>query len=111
LPPVTAMKQLRARLYEFELDKKRVETPATEDSKLEINFGSQVRHSAPAPHRMVRDLRGRLSIGDVDRVLEGDLDALIHAYLVWRKTGKIAGDDKDETPEGGRSRAIAPRSS
>jgi len=30
---------------------------------------------------------------------EGDLDALIHAYLVWRKTGKIAGDDKDETPE------------
>jgi peptide chain release factor 2 len=48
---------------------------------------------------MVKDLRSRLSIGDVDRVLEGDLDALIHTYLVWRKTGKIAGDDKDETPE------------
>ncbi|MGD0774954.1 MAG: peptide chain release factor 2 [Candidatus Solibacter sp.] len=95
----TAMKQLRARLYEFELDKKRAETRETEDSKLEINFGSQIRNYVLAPYRMVKDLRSRLSIGDVDRVLEGDLDALIHAYLVWRKTGKIAGDDKDETPE------------
>jgi peptide chain release factor 2 len=95
----TAMKQLRARLYEFELEKKRVETRETEDSKLEINFGSQIRNYVLAPYRMVKDLRSRLSIGDVDRVLEGDLDALIHAYLVWRKTGKIAGDDKDETPE------------
>ena len=37
---------------------------------------------------------------DVDRVLEGDLEPLIHAYLVWRKTGKTAGDSKDEVPEG-----------
>jgi peptide chain release factor 2 len=35
----------------------------------------------------------------VDRVLEGDLNPLIHAFLVWRKTGKTAGDDKDEVPE------------
>jgi peptide chain release factor 2 len=95
----TAMKQLRARMYEFELAKKRVEARETEDSKLEINFGSQIRNYVLAPYRMVKDLRSRLSIGDVDRVLEGDLDAMIHAYLVWRKTGKIAGDDKDETPE------------
>jgi peptide chain release factor 2 len=95
----TAMKQLRARLYEFELDKKRAETRETEDSKLGINFGSQIRNYVLAPYRMVKDLRSRLSIGDVDRVLEGDLDALIHAFLVWRRTGKIAGDDKDETPE------------
>jgi peptide chain release factor 2 len=38
-------------------------------------------------------------MGDVDRVLEGDLDGMIHAYLVWRKTGRVAGDDKDEAPE------------
>jgi peptide chain release factor 2 len=95
----TAMKQLRARLYEYELDKKRVEARETEDTKLEINFGSQIRNYVLAPYRMVKDLRSRLSIGDVDRVLEGDLDAMIHAYLVWRKTGKTAGDDKDETPE------------
>jgi peptide chain release factor 2 len=95
----TAMKQLRARLYEFELEKKREETRKTEASKLEINFGSQIRNYVLAPYRMVKDLRSRLSLGDVDRVLEGGLDPLMHAYLVWRKTGKIAGDDKDESPE------------
>ena len=93
----SAMKQLRARLYELELEKKREETRKTEDRKLEINFGSQIRNYVLAPYRLVKDLRSKLSLGDVDRVLEGDLDPLIHAYLVWRKTGKIAGDDKDET--------------
>ena len=93
----TAMKQLRARLYEFELEKKREETRKTEDSKLEINFGSQIRNYVLAPYRLVKDLRSKLAMGDVDRVLEGDLDPLIHAFLVWRKTGKIAGDDKDES--------------
>jgi peptide chain release factor 2 len=95
----TAMKQLRARLYEHELEKKREETRKTEDAKLEINFGSQIRNYVLAPYRLVKDLRSRMSMGDVDRVLEGDLDPLIHAWLVWRKTGKTAGDDKDESPE------------
>jgi peptide chain release factor 2 len=95
----SAIKQLRARLYEFELEKKRAETRKTEDSKLEINFGSQIRNYVLAPYRLVKDLRSRYTIGDVDRVLDGDLEPLMHAYLVWRKTGKIAGDDKDETPE------------
>ena len=95
----SAMKQLRARLYEFELEKKRVETRKTEDSKLEINFGSQIRNYVLAPYRLVKDLRSKISIGDVDRVLDGDLEPLMHAFLVWRKTGKIAGDDTDETPE------------
>jgi peptide chain release factor 2 len=95
----SAMKQLRARLYEFELEKKRVETRKTEDSKLEINFGSQIRNYVLAPYRLVKDLRSRYTIGDVDRVLDGDLEPLMHAYLVWRKTGKTAGDDKDESPE------------
>jgi peptide chain release factor 2 len=95
----SAMKQLRARLYEHELEKKREETRKTEDSKLEINFGSQIRNYVLAPYRLVKDLRSKLAMGDVDRVLEGDLNPLIHAFLVWRKTGKTAGDDKDEVPE------------
>ena len=95
----SAMKQLRARLYEHELEKKREETRKTEDSKLDINFGSQIRNYVLAPYRLVKDLRSKLAMGDVDRVLEGDLEPLIHAYLVFRKTGKIAGDDKDESPE------------
>jgi peptide chain release factor 2 len=95
----SAMKQLRAKLYERELEKKREATRKTEDSKLEASFGSQIRNYVLAPYRLVKDLRSKLSMGDVDRVLEGDLDGMIHAYLVWRKTGRVAGDDKDEAPE------------
>jgi peptide chain release factor 2 len=95
----SAMKQLRARLYEFELEKKREETRKTEASKLDINFGSQIRSYVLAPYRLIKDHRTKLSVGDVDRVLDGDLDALIHAYLVFRKTGKTAGDAKDDLPE------------
>jgi peptide chain release factor 2 len=91
----SAMKQLRARLYEFEMDKKREETRKTEASKLDINFGSQIRSYVLAPYRMIKDHRTKLSIGDVDRVLDGDLDPFIHAYLVWRKTGKTAGEGDD----------------
>jgi len=95
----SAMKQMKARLFEHELAKKRAEQDKLEETKLDINFGSQIRNYVLAPYRMVKDLRSRLSIGDVDRVLEGDLDPLIHAYLVWRKTGRIAGDGKDDDAE------------
>ena len=95
----SAIKQLRAKLYEYEMEKKRAADRKLEDSKLEINFGSQIRSYVLAPYRMIKDHRTKLSIGDVDRVLDGDIDALIHAYLVWRKTGKIAGDARDDLPE------------
>ena len=91
----SAMKQLRARLYEFELDKKREEEQKLEESKLDVNFGSQIRSYVLAPYRMIKDHRTRLSIGDVDRVLDGDLDGLMHAFLVWRRTGKTFGDGKE----------------
>jgi len=92
----SAMKQLRAKLYEFEMDKKRAEDRKLEDSKLEINFGSQIRSYVLAPYRLIKDHRTKLAIGDVDRVLDGDLDALIHAWLVYKKTGKTAADGKDD---------------
>jgi peptide chain release factor 2 len=95
----SAMKQLRAKLYEYELEKKRVEDRKLEDTKLEINFGSQIRSYVLAPYRLIKDHRTKLAIGDVDRVLDGDLDALIHAYLVYRKTGKTASDGKDDLPD------------
>ncbi len=95
----SAMKQLRAKLYEFELEKKREESRKTEASKLEINFGSQIRSYVLAPYRMIKDHRTKLSIGDVDRVLDGDMEALIHAWLVWRKTGKTANDSSEELPD------------
>ncbi|MBV9503167.1 MAG: peptide chain release factor 2 [Acidobacteriaceae bacterium] len=92
----SAMKQLRAKLYEYELEKKQAQDQKLEDTKLEINFGSQIRSYVLAPYRMIKDHRTKLSIGDVDRVLDGDIDALIHAYLVWRKTGRTYGDGKED---------------
>jgi len=96
----SAMKQLRSKLYDHEMDKKKAEERKIEDSKLGINFGSQVRSYVLAPYRMVKDHRTKLSIGDVDRVLDGDLEELIHAFLVFRKTGKTAAtggkDDIDD---------------
>ena len=95
----SAMKQLRAKLYEYELEKKRIEQNKVEDSKLEINFGSQIRSYVLAPYRMIKDHRTKYSVGDVDRVLDGDMDEFMHAYLVWRKTGRTASDAKDDLPE------------
>src|SRR5205823_8087056 len=95
----SAMKQLRARLYEHEMEKKREETRKTEASKLDINFGSQIRSYVLAPYRLIKDHRTKISVGDVDRVLDGDIAPFIHAYLVYRKTGKTVGDGKDDLPE------------
>jgi peptide chain release factor 2 len=92
----SALKQLRAKLYEYEMDKKRAEDRKLEDSKLDINFGSQIRSYVLAPYRLIKDHRTKLSIGDVDRVLDGDIEELIYAYLVWKQTGKTAGDSKDD---------------
>jgi peptide chain release factor 2 len=92
----SALKQLRSKLYEFEMDKKRAEQRKLEDSKLDINFGSQIRSYVLQPYRMIKDHRTKLEIGDVDRVLDGDLEPLIHAFLVYKKTGKVAGNGKDD---------------
>ncbi|HTR37823.1 MAG TPA: peptide chain release factor 2 [Bryobacteraceae bacterium] len=95
----SAIKQLRARLYEYEMQKKRVEQDKLEDSKLDINFGSQIRSYVLAPYRLIKDHRTKLAIGDVDRVLDGDLDRLMHAFLVYKHTGKVSGDGKEDLPE------------
>ena len=91
----SAMKQLRAKLYEHEMEKRRVEERKVEAAKADINFGSQIRSYVLAPYRMIKDHRTKLAIGDVERVLDGDLEELIHAFLVWKKTGRTAGEDKD----------------
>ncbi|WP_228486283.1 peptide chain release factor 2 [Paludibaculum fermentans] len=91
-----ALKQLRARLYEYEMDKRRAAEKKLEDSKADANFGSQIRSYVLAPYRMVKDLRSRYSVGDVDRLLDGDMEDMIHAYLVWKKTGKTFGDSSKD---------------
>jgi len=72
------------------LEKKRAETKKIEDSKLDIDFGSQIRSYVLAPYRMVKDLRTRVEMGDVDRVLDGDLQSFIRAYLMMRRSEQQA---------------------
>jgi len=84
-----AMKMLRSRLYEHELEKKRAASKKLEDSKLEINFGSQIRSYVLQPYRIAKDLRTRVEVGDVDRVLDGDLEPFIRGYLKMRREGGV----------------------
>jgi peptide chain release factor 2 len=82
-----AWKMLRSRLYEYELEKKRAISKKLEDSKLGINFGSQIRSYVLAPYRMVKDHRTKMEMGDVDRVLDGDVNPFIRAYLLAKRQG------------------------
>jgi peptide chain release factor 2 len=84
-----AMSMLRSKLYEHELEKKREVTRKIEDSKLDIDFGSQIRSYVLQPYRMIKDHRTKLEIGDVDRVVDGDLQPFMRAYLRMRRGGKV----------------------
>jgi peptide chain release factor 2 len=78
-------KILRSKLYEYELEKKRETSRKIEDSKLDIDFGSQIRSYVLQPYRMVKDHRTKFEVGDVDRVLDGDIEGFIRAYLLMRR--------------------------
>src|ERR1700751_873098 len=86
-----AMSMLRSKLYELELEKKREATKKIEDSKLDIDFGSQIRSYVLQPYRMVKDHRTKQEVGDVDRVLDGDLQPFIRSYLMMRRGEKACG--------------------
>ena len=80
-----AMQVLRSRLYEMELEKRKAETKELEANKQEISFGSQIRNYVLAPYRLVKDARTKLERGDVDSVLNGDLDDFIKEFLLMRR--------------------------
>ncbi len=83
-----AMSILRSKLYEHELEKKREISKKLEESKLDIDFGSQIRSYVLAPYRLIKDHRTKEEVGDVDRVLDGDIDPFIRAYLRMRRGEK-----------------------
>ena len=94
-----AMKMLRSKLYDLEMQKRRDETDRLDESKLDISFGSQIRSYVMQPYRLIKDHRTKFSVGDVDRVLDGDIDPFIRSYLMAKRTkGKLtveADDDLD----------------
>jgi peptide chain release factor 2 len=80
----SAMKVLKARLYELEKKKQLEKFEKMEESKSDIAWGNQIRSYVLHPYRLIKDLRTRLETGDVDRVLDGDLDDFIRASLLLR---------------------------
>jgi len=91
----TAMKMLKARLFEAELQKREVEKQAIEEQKSDIGWGHQIRSYVLHPYQMVKDLRTGLERGDAQRVLDGDLDRFMEASLAARLGGdnpNIKGD-------------------
>ena len=77
----TAMKMLRAALYQRAHEEKEKERAAVEATKADINFGNQIRSYVFQPYTMVNDHRTEVKISDVYKVMDGDLDELIEAYL------------------------------
>ena len=85
-----AMKMLRSKLYDQEVQKRQQHTDKLDESKLEISFGSQIRSYVMQPYRMIKDHRTKFEVGDVDKVLDGDIDPFIRSYLMAKKTkGKL----------------------
>ncbi len=84
-----AWKVLKARLYELEMQKRDQANAAFQATKSAINFGSQIRNYVLAPYRLVKDARTSWEMGDVDAVLDGDLDSFIEAYLMAAAGGSL----------------------
>lgn len=78
-----AFRVLRAKLYELEEAKRRAEIDELRGERRENSFGSQIRNYVLYPYQMVKDLRSDYETGNVDAVLNGDLDAFIVAYHKW----------------------------
>ena len=77
-----AMRILKSHLYEIELQKKREKQAKVEGSKMKIEWGSQIRNYVLHPYKLVKDLRTNHETGNVQSVLDGDLDEFIKSYLM-----------------------------
>jgi len=80
-----AFQVLRSRLYEYELNKRKADQEKLESTKMDISFGSQIRNYVMHPYRLVKDTRTKHETGDIDSVLDGEIDEFIKDYLVWRR--------------------------
>lgn len=85
-----AMRILKSRLYELELEKKQAESAQLEDSKRDISFGSQIRNYVLHPYRLVKDVRTKHETSDVDSVLDGGIDEFIRQYLAQKSAAGAA---------------------
>jgi peptide chain release factor 2 len=85
----SAMKVLMARLFDLKLKEQQAKLDQITGTKKEIGFGSQIRSYVLQPYQMIKDHRTKLEVGDVHRVLDGDLDAFIKTYLMQKASGTL----------------------
>jgi peptide chain release factor 2 len=89
-----AMKILRARLYTFYQEQEKAKMSGLENAKKDINFGSQIRSYVVHPYTLVKDHRTDAETSDVNRVLDGDVDLFIDAYLRQKPADSPASGDR-----------------
>jgi peptide chain release factor 2 len=77
-----AMQLLKSQLYEIELQKQQAQRREIEDSKMKIEWGSQIRNYVMHPYKLVKDVRTAEETGNVDAVMDGDIDQFLKAYLM-----------------------------
>ena len=85
----SAMKVLKARLYDIKIKENQAKLEQISGAKKEIGFGSQIRSYVLHPYQMVKDHRTKEQVGDVNRVLDGDIDQFIKAYLMKKSSGTL----------------------
>lgn len=85
-----ALRLLRAKLYQMEKEKKELKMKALEGEKTDISWGNQIRSYVLHPYKMIKDHRTNLEIHNVERVLDGDIEDFIFAFLKWKTLKKKA---------------------
>ena len=93
------MSMLKARLYEYYREQKEKENSKFAAEKKDISFGSQIRSYVFQPYTMVKDHRTKYATGNIQNVMDGDIDEFMNAYLVAKWKGLPmdgGGDDDDE---------------
>jgi len=94
-----AMKVLKSRLFDIKMKEQEAKLAQLGGEKRDIAFGSQIRNYVMQPYQLVKDLRTKEQTGDINRVLDGDIDAFIKAYLMKKAAGALATPVADDDEE------------
>jgi peptide chain release factor 2 len=92
----SAMRVLKARLYDIRTKENQAKLEQISGAKKEIGFGSQIRSYVLHPYQMAKDHRTREQVGDVNRVLDGDIDVFIKSYLMKKSSGTLGQAASDD---------------
>jgi peptide chain release factor 2 len=95
----SAMRVLKARLYDLKLKEQQAKLDQIGGAKREIAFGSQIRSYVMHPYQMVKDHRTKEQVGDVNRVMDGDIDVFIKSYLMRKSSGTLGQSAPDDDLE------------